>query len=194
MPYRASRRKAMGHVGALLALATTWPECAHAAATPDAPALPTELQDSLPAARNLGGGRLRFLGMGIYDSRLWVSGGFNASAYAQSPFALELSYLRGLSGKLIAERSLKEMWRQGPLSPQQEQAWLPAMLLAFPDVQTGDRITGLHTPGAGARFWFNGQARASIADADFSRVFFGIWLSDASSEPQLRASLLGQTP
>jgi len=30
---------------------------------------------------------------------------------------------------------------------------------AFPDVKAGDRITGMHQPGVGARFWFNGVAR-----------------------------------
>jgi hypothetical protein len=188
-----SRRSALGYATALLATAGGVLR-AHAADVADAPAPPAEVQSGLPAARLLGGGRLRFLGLSIYDARLWVSGGFTASAYAQSPFALELIYLRALSGKLIAERSLKEMRRQGSFSAQQEQAWLQAMLQAFPDVNTGDRITGLHTPGTGARFWFNGQPRASVNDAEFSRVFFGIWLSDATSEPQMRSQLLGQTP
>jgi hypothetical protein len=192
-----SRRKALrlGAVCALAALSLAPGVRAMGQAT-DAPAgmgLPTELQSTLPAAQLLGSGRLRFLGMSIYDSRLWVPSGFNAASYAQSPFALELIYRRGLSGKLIAERSLKEMRRQGSFSAQQEQAWLQAMEQAFPDVRDGDRITGLHTPGVGARFWFNGQARGTVADADFSRFFFGIWLSDASSEPQLRSQLLGKT-
>ena len=196
----ASRRRALrlGSVCALaclgLGLVPGWLATAYAAHVLDAANLPAELQSALPAARSLGAGRLRFLGMGIYDSRLWVPGGFNASAYAQYPFALELNYLRSLSGKLIAERSLREMRRQGNISAEREQAWLQAMLQAFPDVNAGDRITGLHTPGLGARFWFNGQPRPAIADTEFSRVFFGIWLSEASSEPQLRSQLLGQTP
>lgn len=142
----------------------------------------------------MGAGTLRFLGLNIYAARLWVQSSFNADSYAQSPFALELGYFRTLSGKRIAERSLKEMQRQGRWSATQEDSWLQAMLQAFPDVQGGDRVTGLHTPGVGARFWFNGQPRATVRDAHFSRVFFGIWLSEASSEPQLRASLLGNKP
>lgn len=192
-----SRRRALrlGATGALVALGLAPGVRAMAQATEASAslALPTELQTTLPAAQLLGSGRLRFLGLSIYDSRLWVPSGFNAASYVQSPFALELIYRRGLTGKLIAERSLKEMRRQGNFSAAQEQAWLQAMEQAFPDVKDGDRITGLHTPGVGARFWFNGQARATVADADFSRVFFGIWLSAASSEPQLRSQLLGKT-
>jgi hypothetical protein len=212
MPGPTSRRSALGYAAALLAgavgalrasglaqasvraslgAAPALIASAHAADVADAPALPAELLSNLPAAGLLGAGRLRFLGLSIYDARLWVPNGFNAGTYAQSPFALELIYLRSLSGKLIAERSLKEMRRQGGLSPEREQAWLQAMLQAFPDVNAGDRITGLHTPGVGARFWLNSKPRATVNDPEFSRVFFGIWLSDASSEPQLRSQLLG---
>jgi hypothetical protein len=186
----ASALTGLGLAPALLVSAHA-ADAADAAAAPSLPAQPTELISALPAARLLGGGRLRFLGLSIYDARLWVSSGFSAASYAQTPFALELIYLRSLSGKLIAERSLKEMRRQGSISTEREQAWLQAMLQAFPDVHAGDRITGLHTPGVGARFWFNGQPRASVNDADFSRVFFGIWLSEASSEPKMRSQLLG---
>jgi hypothetical protein len=128
--------------------------------------------------------------MEIYQARLWTRAGFSAADYLQSPFALELNYARSLTGRLIAERSLKEMRRQGSISPEREQAWLEAMVQAFPDVKAGDRITGLHTPGVGARFWFNGQSRPAVRDVDFSRMFFGIWLSEATSEPQMRTQLL----
>jgi hypothetical protein len=147
---------------------------------------------SLPGAQALGAATLRFWGLEIYRARLWAQSGFQADRYAQTPLALELHYLRGLSGKRIAERSLQEMRRQAKPTAAQEQAWLDSLLLAIPDVQAGDRITGLHTPGVGTRFWWNGQERPAVRDAEFSRLFFAIWLSEASSEPQLRASLLGQ--
>lgn len=187
-----TRRTALRVAGAALAgLAIA--KLSHAADAPaGSPVLPTELGSELPGAQALGGARLRFLGLDIYEARLWTTAGFKPAAYAQSPFALELNYFRSLSGRLIAERSLKEMRRQGSLSAEREQAWLEAMVQAFPDVKQGDRITGLHTPGVGARFWFNGQSLTPVRDAEFSRTFFGIWLSEASSEPQMRTQLLGQ--
>ncbi len=154
--------------------------------------LPAEVESELPNGQWSGSARLRFFGFDVYDSRLWVAPGFRASAFAQSPLALELTYLRSLSGKAIAERSLKEMQRSGRFTPDQEQRWLAAMVEAFPDVSNGDRLTGMHVPGVGARFWLNGQPRATIRDPEFSRYFFGIWLSEATSEPQLRASLLAR--
>jgi hypothetical protein len=157
------------------------------------PSTPTELLTALPGAQAMGTATMRFLGLAVYEARLWVQRDFQASRYAQSPFALELNYFRNLSGPLIAERSLKEMRRQGPINETREQSWLQGMVRAFPDVKAGDRITGLHTPGVGARFWFNGQNLPDLNDPDFSRTFFGIWLSEATSEPQMRARLLGQS-
>ena len=161
--------------------------------TEPGPPMPAEVLAAMPGAHALGSATLRFLGLAIYQARLWIPRGFRSNGYSQSQFALELNYFSSLSGPLIAERSLKEMRRQGPIDEAREQLWLRAMVRAFPDVKAGDRITGLHTPGVGARFWFNGQSRPAVDDPDFSQLFFGIWLSEATSEPQMRASLLGQS-
>ena len=61
----------------------------------------------------------------------------------------------------------------------------------FPDVKEGDRITGVQRPGEAARFFVNGQPRGEVRDAEFTRLFFGIWLSPRTSQPRLREALLG---
>ena len=61
----------------------------------------------------------------------------------------------------------------------------------FPNVKKGDRLLGVQQPGQGAAFWFNGQLRGDIRDAEFARLFFGIWLSPRSSELAMRQALLG---
>ena len=151
-----------------------------------------ETAAALPGAQTTGSARMRFFGLAIYDATLWVAPGFRAATYAQHALALELTYQRALSGRAIAERSLHEMRRAASLAPEQEARWLAAMQEAFPDVNAGDRITGLHTPGVGARFWFNGHARPPLPDAEFSRLFFGIWLADTTSEPAMRRALLAR--
>ncbi len=152
----------------------------------------TEVGTLLNGAQRSGTARLRFFGFDVYDATLWITPGFQASRYEQHPLALTLSYLRSLSGSAIAQRSLKEMRRATSITPEQAQRWLTEMQAAFPDVKAGDRLTGLHSPGVGARFWFNGQPRAEIRDPEFSRLFFGIWLAPSTSEPQLRSDLLAQ--
>ena len=153
---------------------------------------PPEVNTDLPGALWAGTGRMRYFTFNVYDATLWVAPGFSAKQYAQSAFALDLSYLRSLDGHAIAQRSLVEMRRGATLTPVQEQRWLAAMQQAFPDVKAGDHITGLHQPGVGASFWFNGASRTMVADTEFSRLFFGIWLAESTSEPRLRTALLAK--
>lgn len=138
-----------------------------------------------------GQGTLRFWGMEIYRARLWVSPGFDPADYAALALALELSYLRAFSAQAIAQRSITEMRRVGPFSAAQAAHWQQALQAALPDVKPGDRLTGLYRPDRGVTFQLNGRTAGTVADPQFARLFFGIWLSPKTSEPQLRAELLG---
>ena len=134
---------------------------------------------------------MSFIGLPVYDIRLWVSDGFDPAAYEQHPLALEIEYARGFAGQQLAERSLAEMQRVASITPAQREAWLAAMLRAFPDVKPGERLTGVHRPAQGARFFHGSGRDVEIADPAFARAFFAIWLSPRTSEPRLRSALLG---
>jgi hypothetical protein len=134
--------------------------------------------------------RLRVWGFEVYDARLWTSSGFRYTSYAQQPFGLELQYLRRLEGAQIASRSLDEMRRVGSFTDAQAQTWLAEMRAIFPNVGAGDRITGVNLPGQGAEFWINGRRVGRVNDALFARLFFGIWLDERTSEPEMRTKML----
>lgn len=176
--------------GAVLAQPSALPvaperAASHAGATPSRPEL-----SALPRARLIGQARLTVWGFDIYDARLWAPAPFNAASFAASALALELNYLRNFQAADIAERSLKEMRRSQPVSDAQAALWKAELLRVIPDVRKGDRITGVHRPGQGAAFWVNGRASGEVPDADFARLFFGIWLSPDTSEPRMREALL----
>jgi hypothetical protein len=173
-----------------------WPlavPVASQAQTPAQPAagLPPEVSQTLPQAKLLGSGRLTFFGMHVYDARLWAGPEFSAASFARIPLALELEYARTLYGRLIAERSIAEMKKVGEVSDAKAEAWQAEMTRLFADVNKGDRLIGVQVPGEAARFYLNGRHRGDIRDAEFVPLFFGIWLSPRSSEPKLRAALLG---
>ncbi len=153
---------------------------------------PGEVASTISGARLLGQGRLTFFGLHIYDARLWVGEGFEATRFAEQALALELIYARKLVGQQIAERSMKEMQRLGAMGPDQSSRWLGEMVAAFPDVEKNDRLTGIHVPATAARFYVNGQPRREIRDPEFARRFFGIWLAEGTSQPTLRNALLGR--
>ena len=154
---------------------------------------PPELAVELPGATARGTGAMSFLGLRVYDARLWSLAAIADSGVGQ-PLALEITYARKLQGQLIASSSIREMQRVGTFSAEQSNRWLKAMTGLFPDVTPGDRLTGVQRPGQSARFYMNGTLRGEVADAEFTRLFFGIWLSPRTSEPGLRSQLLGSTP
>jgi Chalcone isomerase-like len=149
-----------------------------------------ELGEALPQARRIGTGRLTVWGFQVYDARLWAQPGFSAANYDRAPLALEVSYLRAFKAQEVAERSIKEIRRSKPVSDVQASRWIADMLRVIPDVRKGDRVMGVHQPGVGAAFWVNGKNTGEVQDAEFARLFFGIWLSPNTSEPKLREALL----
>lgn len=141
-----------------------------------------------------GQGRMRFLGLALYDIRLWADGAVAPERWAEQVLGLEIRYARSLVGRLIAERSLSEMRRQPGFDAGRAPLWQDTLARLFPDVAAGDRLAGLYQPGAGVRFFHNGRLLGELADPLAARLFFGIWLSPDSSEPGLRGQLLGVPP
>jgi hypothetical protein len=178
-----------------LAAAALWAGAARANGAPGVP-VPAEVGAALPGARLQGQGRLRFMGLRVYDARLWAGASASAQAldattWAQQPLALEIEYARALDGALIAERSLQEIRRQGAIDTPTAERWQATLARLVPDVQAGDRLTALHQPGQPLRLYANGSLRGEMADLALAQRFMGIWLSAQTSEPALRLSLLG---
>ncbi len=180
-----ARRRAL-----VFAAASGWLAAAHANLA--APPVPSEVAAALPGARMHGSAQLRFMGLRVYDARLWTGSAALPADWAGEALALEIQYARSLQGSAIAERSLGEMRRQGAIDAATSQRWLATMTRLFPDVKAGDRLTAVNLPAAGLRLYANGVLLGEVGDADFARRFFGIWLAPQTSEPALRLSLLGQ--
>lgn len=142
--------------------------------------------DLRPAGRS----RLKFWGFDVYDAALWTAPGFKAQRPAATPLVLELSYLRNFTADDIARVSLEQMRRHGAFDEAQGKRWQAQLAALLPPVRRGDRIAGVHTPGRGATFFHNERLLGDIADAQFSSLFFSIWLGEATSEPELRRALL----
>ena len=146
---------------------------------------------ALSGKQTVGSSLFRYWGFEVYQATLHAPAGFDARRFEQQRFGLSLQYRRAFKGGDIAQRSIDEMQAIAPLTPKQASDWTAAMQRAFPDIKPGDELLGVHVPGSGARFYFNGQLRATVDDPAFSARFFGIWLSPQTSAPQLRTALIG---
>lgn len=152
-----------------------------------ATAAPAHIAAHLNQPRIAGTGVYSWFGLRIYEAELWVGEhGYQDGA----PFVLELRYARKLDGTKIAQASADQMEKLGAGSAAQRAAWLARMREIFPNVKEGTRISGVFLPGAGARFYLDGNALAGVPDPDFARAFFAIWLDPRTSAGALRAALL----
>lgn len=138
-----------------------------------------------------GQGTLRWFGLKVYEARFFAPRPASEQRLFEAPFALELTYARDFSGKLIAQTSLDEIKKLSATSATQHERWLAEMQRVFPAVKTGDRLRGVHEPGRGAIFFHNDRPVGVIADPEFSRAFFSIWLDPKTVKPDLRRQLLG---
>lgn len=152
-----------------------------------APPLPEATQKEFPGLTEWGEGRLRFLGLHVYDISLWTLG---VPYSARDLFSLELRYAIAIKGRALTERSLKEMRGQGWSDEAKLKRWEEAMDRVFPDLKAGDRLVGVHVPGKEARFYGHTALLGTVPDPEFAQAFFGIWLDEKTSEPGLRAQML----
>jgi hypothetical protein len=150
--------------------------------------LPEVVARDVPGLTPIGEGTMRFFGLKVYDVRLWTP---MRSFNHLDPFALELIYDLSLSGRDIAERSVKEMRGLGYSDEVKLKRWGDEMARIFPDIKQGDTLVGVSVPGKEARFYTREKFIAAVADPEFARAFFDIWLSERTSAPGVRSKLLG---
>lgn len=139
--------------------------------------------------RQWGSGEMRYFGFRLYKATLWVAG----AELERSPHALHLQYRRDISRQQLVGASLDEMRRLGSEETRLAQ-WKFDLERVFPDVREGDSIVGVHLPGRGARFFHQGKATGEVADAEFARRFFAIWLDPRTRSPDVRAQLIKPPP
>jgi len=146
------------------------------------------IRSHIPTAQKVGQGRLTYLMWDVYDATLYAPQG----QWSQGqPFALKLSYLREIEGKKIADRSVEEIRNQGFTDEVKLATWHAQMRKIFPNVDEGVSLTGVHTQKGETVFYKDNVEIGRIKDSEFSQAFFGIWLNEETSAPNLRLKLLG---
>ncbi|KAF7764768.1 hypothetical protein PCIT_b0832 [Pseudoalteromonas citrea] len=131
--------------------------------------------------------RMTYLFWDVYDATLYAPNG----KYSTSrPFILKLEYLRDLEGEDIAQRSIEEMQKQGYADKQKLALWLDSMKTIFPNVRNGTQLLGVRNAAGESVFYSENKLLGKIKDPDFTTHFFNIWLSEKTSEPEMRKELL----
>ena len=141
----------------------------------------------IPDVETVGSARMQVLFWKIYDAELYAPDGVWSSDH---PYALSLSYLRSFKGQDIVERSIDEIEGQGFNDTELLSQWRDELSQIIPDVDSQTNITGVVDAQGHSLFYANGELVGTVKDPLFSEKFFGIWLSEQTSQPSLRANLI----
>ena len=118
---------------------------------------------------------------------------YSAEFYAtptNSDRALKLEYYRAIDSKDLVDAT-KEQWNKLGYSNNNIQRWLQPLYEMWPNVEAGSTLTIRVTEDNISRFYFDEQPIGTIQDKQFGEAFLAIWLSENTSEPDLRKQLLG---
>lgn len=149
---------------------------------------PPEIASYIEAEEPVGTSKLRKLLLHVYDASFWSdSGGWKAA-----PYALTITYAMGFSPEELSERTRDEMKIVSSLTDNELDSFEQALRSIYPEVKAGDRITALALDAGTTVFYHNGKETGRVVQPDFGPAFFGIWLSEKSSEPDMQKELLAQ--
>lgn len=149
-----------------------------------------QIAQYVPQAEKVGHGRLTVMLWDVYDASLFAPQG---QWDKTKPFALQLLYLRNISGKKIADRSIEEIRKQGFNDEVRLADWHAQMIKIFPDVKKNTALTGVYNDSKETIFFNDGEEIGRIQDPNFGTYFFDIWLGETTSAPGLRQKLLGHS-
>ena len=136
----------------------------------------------------VGNGELTWWGMTIYYATLYSADG---RYHPQRDHALQIHYRISVTAQRLAEVSLDQIEEIYGPQPQRE-TMIKSLASLFCDVKKGDAIIGYNHPGQGAQFYCNGKLTGKLDDPKLADAFFAIWLHPQTSEPELRAQLIGK--
>ncbi len=143
---------------------------------------------AVPGASVVGRGVLSYAFWDLYAATLYAPEG---RWDPTRPFALSIEYYRSIEGEDIADRSVQEMRQQGFSDEVKLATWNAQLKTIFPDVEDGTVLHAIYQPGRQTNFYRGSETIGVIKGDEFGKLFFGIWLDERTSEPELRRALLG---
>lgn len=143
-----------------------------------------------PALIQVGEADLDVLWFDVYLAKLYsLDGIYQPESF---PIKLTIQYHRDITATELVEATI-EQWQANGLTESEISRIKEHLALSWPDVNKNDTLSFIIHNDKQAEFLFNDKPFYQLEDADFSAAFIGIWLSEATTEPELRQQLIGAT-
>jgi hypothetical protein len=126
----------------------------------------------------------------LYQSDLLTTSGNYPIQGNNDKLIFNIHYLTDISSDDLIKRTV-EQWQHLGLTPNEYKLYLPILARIWPDINKGDRLS-LFINYNQSSFYLNYKFIGKIDSPAFSQIFLDIWLSDNTSQPELRLELLGK--
>ena len=137
------------------------------------------IYNTLPGTTSAAGAKAKFL-------KEIVLGNAVVEEISQD-FALELTYLRNLTGHDLVESTMRELTRTGGTLPVRGK-----LEGCFRDVRKGDRFVAVSNGQDQIGFWYNGQRVCTLTHPQIKSRFMAIFLGDNTRSKSFTRQLKGE--
>jgi hypothetical protein len=159
---------------------------------------------TFPEQRHIDGSTLTLNGLGLRQATIlkvnvYVAALYVAKVSSEAPALLASNTPKELILHFVhhvSDDELNKAWEEGfvhnakaQLATLQER--IETLKGWMADMQSGQRLTFIHTPGAGIQVDVNGTVKGTIKGDDFATAFLSIWLGPHPPNPGLKSGLLG---
>jgi hypothetical protein len=139
--------------------------------------------------KQIGVAKFSVLFWDIYQSKLYTTTGKYPLSRSKDKLLFEINYLRNIDSVELIKRT-KEQWQHLNLAKNIYQKYLPELKRIWPNISKGDTLS-LLIDNKRSNFYLNHKYIGSITEPEFGQHFIDIWLAKNTSQPLLRAQLLG---
>ena len=159
--------------------------------------LPSEVSQKWDNFEIVGQTTLRRFGFHVYDSTFWSTNqssvDINSDDYLYNATnALSITYARKIPAQKLLTNTKKEWLRLGFADQYPLDEWLMILSKIWPDVNKGDQLIVVTTPGGKSIFYSKYKRLGTIEDTKFGSAFLAIWLDKNSRFKKNRKELLGE--
>jgi hypothetical protein len=140
--------------------------------------------------KEVGRGRLTFMGFGIYKTSLWNDTGKYNGLRSGQTMALSLWYERKFTRDQLIAITTREWERLGLASTEQQARWTRELESHWLDVRPGDNMTIVMTASGETHFYRQDRRLGSVKDPQFGVALLAIWLDPRTAVADLRQQML----
>lgn len=135
-----------------------------------------------------GEGEMSVLFWELYNAELFgQSAQYQPTSYPQ---ALKITYYRDIEKQDLI-KATADQWTHIGFTHPNTNAWLESLNDLWPEIKEGDVLTIVVKSDGSSTFYSQLGELGAVEDKDFGPAFLAIWLSEHTSEPKLRAKLIG---